>query len=341
MNANTCRRNCYRNGTETIPSVCHRQGLRGVCILLLAAALGSVAVFSGRPALAQQEPLKLKPPVDQVLRAKDGFPIAITYYESPLGQEAPAVILLHMKGENRLVWKDGLAEKLQQEGFAVVAVDLRRHGDSKRNAGAVGTANRNRRTRLTVRDHKAMVLYDLEAVKSFLMKQHHAKKLNVRKTAIVAPEFSAPIAVEFTRRDWLKEPYDDAPTAAARTPRGQDIRALVLMSPKESVRGVIPGRSWIDVAKPRWGIHFLVMYGTQDVVDRGRDAQSIRRKLLTGNRKSKKQVRVYEAKYNTKLRGTDMLDRVPKIETHFMGFLKKHVKDLPGQWVDRRSRLER
>ena len=42
----------------------------------------------------------------------------------------PAVLLLHGYGENRSVWKD-LEQELLKRGWAVMALDLRGHGDSK------------------------------------------------------------------------------------------------------------------------------------------------------------------------------------------------------------------
>lgn len=53
-------------------------------------------------------------------------------FELPKGVPAPipAVLLLHGYGENRSVWKD-FTRQLLNRGFAVMALDLRGHGESK------------------------------------------------------------------------------------------------------------------------------------------------------------------------------------------------------------------
>lgn len=270
--------------------------------------------------------------VDKMLRASDGWPIAITYYESAAGQEAPVVILLHRKGGNRLVWKQGFAESLQKDGYAVVAVDLRKHGDSKpanRRGKNVGAVN--------ARDFRSMGA-DLGAVKRFIFEEHQAKKLNMRRTAIVAPEHSAPIALGYTLMDWSKQPHDDAPTPAARTPRGQDIRALVLLSPVESVPGVNGTQPLTKLRS--LPIAFAICYGEGDVVDRGRPAKNML-KVLESVAATKN--RVYKQEYKTKARGTAMLGRRLPVDDHIKAFLGKFVKDASGsgiEWRDRRSRLD-
>src|SRR6185295_10309173 len=74
-------------------------------------------------------------PVDDktILSPAGGWPLRLTYYKSTEGKDASVVVLLHSKGESRLVWTapKGFAEQLNSKGFAVVAVDLRKHGQSK------------------------------------------------------------------------------------------------------------------------------------------------------------------------------------------------------------------
>lgn len=298
----------------------------------------ALSAFLGLPAglLAQNQPLPEG--VDKTLTTKDNWPIAITYYESKLGKESPVVILLHMRKSNRLVWKGGFAKQLQAAGYAVVAVDLRKHGESKPKNVKKSSL------KLRSNDYKAMVALDLEAVKKFLMEEHHNKKLNIRKTAIIAAEMSAPIALNFAWIDWLKKPYPDAPTLPARTPRGQDIRAIVLLSPEVNLPGVtssppLVGRGGLPgLRNPNWEVAFMIGYGTNDTLGKnGRDATSIHKKLLTI---SENKPRVFLQGYKTKLRGTDMLGSRLRVEAHILGFLRKFLKELEGEWTNRKSRLE-
>ena len=60
--------------------------------------------------------------------SSDGVKIVGNYYNSEK-QDAPAVILLHMMPATKESWKE-FALKLQSEGFRVLAIDLRGHGES-------------------------------------------------------------------------------------------------------------------------------------------------------------------------------------------------------------------
>jgi pimeloyl-ACP methyl ester carboxylesterase len=299
-------------------------------LLLTAAFIAAVSAFPLSGQAAQKKAVRTGKVVDKVLAAADGVGIAITYYQSTQGKDAPVVIMLHMKGSNRLVWKTkGLAKRLQSFGYAVVTVDLRKHGESK-----VASAKGNK---LSAQDYANMVRYDLKAVKEFILEEHHAKRLNIRKTAIISAGMSAPVAAVFAFRDWLKKPYLDAPTLAASTPRGQDIRALVFLSPADSASGLNAGLAYYKLGQPLFNVAVLVGYGKGDVVDRGGKKANNIFKRISAYPGTKS--RMYLKDYNTKLRGTDMLGRRLNVETNIINFLNKHVKKLPDPWQDRHSRL--
>jgi len=126
---------------------------------------------TSRPVSAQQD--EAARPV--VLQAEgDQFPIHVTYYpaiedKNPSGVEnAPVVVMLHGESGSRLVWERSsagtpLAEFLQDYGYAVVTVDLRKFGESlpEGEARAVQPA-----------DYAHMARRDLPAVKAFLHEEH-------------------------------------------------------------------------------------------------------------------------------------------------------------------------
>ena len=71
-------------------------------------------------------------PVEVTVEAADGLALVGDYYAvAPLeGEEdAPAVLLLHMLGSMRLLWNP-LIPELTGAGYAVLAVDMRGHGDT-------------------------------------------------------------------------------------------------------------------------------------------------------------------------------------------------------------------
>jgi pimeloyl-ACP methyl ester carboxylesterase len=68
-------------------------------------------------------------------------------FEMPVGVPAPipAVLLVHGFGEDRTVWKD-LSKQLLERGYAVMALDLRGHGESRSKNGLAIQASRQWRT---------------------------------------------------------------------------------------------------------------------------------------------------------------------------------------------------
>ncbi|HMO37251.1 MAG TPA: hypothetical protein PKA06_14530, partial [Gemmatales bacterium] len=112
----------------------------------------------------------------------DGVRIDGDYYPVPesKGKTAPCVILVHAVGlknlnASRADWGK-FPERLQQQGYAVAAIDLRGYGKSKTVEEVFWRTHRPRsRSRDTIeaRDHSTPVemmemLYDLTAVKIWL-----------------------------------------------------------------------------------------------------------------------------------------------------------------------------
>ncbi len=281
--------------------------------------------------------------------ATDGWPIHITYFPAKTDEkesEAPdagVVILLHGKGGDRLVWErkygtapHSLAGFLQQKlGLAVVSVDLRKHGESKKDgAGEADTLIHNT-------DYQQMWQGDLEAVKQFLMQEHQAKKLNINKLAIVAADDMAPIAARFAVADWNKPPYDDAPATSLdeRTPRGQDVRALVFLSPSNTAGNINLMASIKQLRDPRAGIAMLVLVGQKDTVHSG-TARTIERVMKAADREGARSE--FKTFPNVKFSGTDLLGKSSiNAENEIVKFLDKHIVKLNSPWRDRRSRLNR
>jgi pimeloyl-ACP methyl ester carboxylesterase len=286
----------------------------------------------------------------RVLQTDDNWGIYTTYFPAPgdreaFTKEAPVVILLHGDKQNRLVYEGprGLATRLQQEGCAVITVDLRKHGQST-NVAQVGgdSAPSTRSTEASIQasDYRNMVEFDLEVVKRFIQQQHQAKKLNMRKLGIVAAGSSVGVAAAFADSDWNKEPYDDAPSNDMKTPRGQDVRAIVFLSPPARVKGLSLAESITDIRNPDWNIAFMTLYGKANRTDK-KDAESLYKKL-SGTSKTSAD-RMYLVPVNVPSRGTDLLG-IRDIDTEgaICKFFKKHLFDLrDSEWRDRQSRLVR
>jgi alpha-beta hydrolase superfamily lysophospholipase len=174
-------------------------------------------------------------PRELSLDTKDGVRLNAVYYparpvkqEPARGKETVPVILVHMHKGSSADYKS-LAETLSAAGHAVVVPDLRGHGASTR-------VERNGRTKkidqstLIKADYEAMI-NDLEAVKSFLLSEHNAGKLNIRKLCVVGAEMGAVVALNWAALDWSWPPLVTGP-------QGQDVRALVLITPQWGFKGL-------------------------------------------------------------------------------------------------------
>lgn len=101
--------------------------LRKLLLLVVALALLTLHV----PVMAQGG--DRPEPVEVTLEAADGLLLVGDYYAAAPqeGEEAaPAVLLLHMLGSARIMWRP-LIPSLAEAGYAVLAVDMRGHGDTR------------------------------------------------------------------------------------------------------------------------------------------------------------------------------------------------------------------
>lgn len=307
---------------------------------MILAVLAVGACDAARPVFAQQD----EQPRPVVLQAEgDRFPIHITYYpareeENPSGVEnAPVVMMLHGENGSRLVWDRSsappggvpLAEFLQSRGYAVVTVDLRKFGESVPDEGAVA---------VQPTDYAKMARLDLPAVKAFLHEEHEARRLNVAKLGIIASDMSAPVAADYAEHDWKLRPYSDGPGGGPGTPRGQEVKVLILLSPDATRGPVVTTRSLNFLRNPAMGISFMVIVGTRDAQDRNQARDIFR--AVSGTRNADERTELVQK--NSNMRGTDLLGN-PALgtEVDIVRFLDSHLKDLDIPWETRISRYDR
>lgn len=303
----------------------------GMAIALLLCTGSSVIAQTPKPGAKQTF-------TDEILTARDGWPIHITYFQSTGGKESPVVILIaNAEGSDakdartRRVWeKTGL--DLQKSGFAVVSVDLRKHGDSVPPADVTNTAL----TRLSPNDYPFMAGLDLEAVKDFLLREHQAEKLNVRKLGIVAVGSSAMVATMFTVADWDKKPYPDAPLLEMRTPRGQDVRALMMISPNANVKGLNSNAALRTLRALPVAVNILASSNNKS---EARDAEKIFKavELKIEEAKDVRKVDLFPVEFSAER----FLEGREATETNkiIIEFLSKTLKALDEPWKTRKSRL--
>ena len=166
---------------------------------------------------AADDEKKIPSPREVTLQTADGVTLGATYYASNLGKEAVPIVLLHAAKGSRADFED-LALRLQSTGKAVLVPDLRGHGA-------------NRSADLHTEDYLAMVNQDVEAVKKFLMAENNAGELNIDKLGLVGVEMGASVASIWAVLDWSWP-------VLATGKQGQDVKALVLISPEWIFKGL-------------------------------------------------------------------------------------------------------
>ncbi len=173
---------------------------------------------------AEKQDDKLLPPEEATLKTADNVTLAATFYPSKLGKEAVPVVLLHASKGNRGDFEE-FALNLQRAGHAVMVPDFRGHGDSTQSRVT------DRAAELRAADYLAMANEDMEAVKKYLMIRNNARELNIDKLCLVGVEMGAAVAVNWAALDWS---WPMLTTGK----QGQDVKALVLVSPEWSFKGM-------------------------------------------------------------------------------------------------------
>lgn len=275
--------------------------------------------------------------------AQDRFPIHISYY--PVTEEmypnntkdqAPVVVMLHGTGSSRLFWDVSsrpntatgkpFAEMVNALGIAVITVDLRKHGES---------VIEGEDDPLRPVDYPKMVAGDLVAVKRFIFERHQAHELNMNKMGIIAMEMSAPVALAFAAEDWATLPYRDGPGGSFGTPRGQDVRTIILVSPDQVAGRININQSINFLRDPAFGINFMFIAGTEDESDNG-IASDLYEIVSAQNAEA---AELMEPEIGA--RGEDLfLNNAARVEPAILTFLEENLETVESQWINRLSRYD-
>jgi len=182
----------------------------------------------------------------------DGVLIVGTYYSpSSSHQTSPnAVILLHMLGRNRTDWNAFASiSSNRSNGFAVLSIDLRGHGESINQHGKTISFQS-----FTPTDFNRMVL-DVKAAKHFLVTQKNILPSNI---AIVGASIGANIGLKYAASD-------------------PSIKAVVLLSPGLDYRGVTTSDSIRQYTNPI----YIATAGRDPIA--GNDPQTLCNMINCGN----------------------------------------------------------
>ncbi len=205
-----------------------KHGLRWLGVVATVLALTGYGMTTLRAEESgNAEEQELPDPEDIAFTTSDGLKLNATYYPGTEEKDSVPVILLHMLHGSRIDYAD-LAQMLQENGHAVLVPDLRGHAESTKHKGSRVPLKSSSLSRL---DYAHMVQTDLPRLKRFLVAENNDKKLNIEKLCVVGAGLGASVALNWTAMDWSLEPVGVRK-------QGQDVKALVLISPNWSTPGL-------------------------------------------------------------------------------------------------------
>lgn len=243
------------------------------------------------------------------LHTFDGTALASSYYPSKLGSTAPVLILIHETARSRKDFEEsveelkgkGLAQHLQEEGYAILSLDLRGQGQNPRRL-------------LTVNDRSQMTS-DLQAAYFFLLDRHNRGDFNIGKLAVIALGDGANLCVA-----WANQPG----AAASTEGRASDLNALVLLSPYPQGSGYVLSQVLASLA-PRIPLELLA--GSKD--NASKDAIESVRRMVERGRLNKVEL------FPSSLHGYKLMRLEPKVTASVTRFLEAAVKLRPTEWEPR------
>lgn len=283
-------------------------------------------------------PRKAEPPKIIDLVTKDGVTLKITYYPSSGGKDSAVVVLLPDLKDSRGVMS-GLAKRLQapsqgdvHKPMAAVTVDLRGHGDSVSRVLPGGRTGEITASRLRKADYVAMVQEDIEAVRRFLVEKNDAGELNLNRLAIVGAGLGASVATNWAAQDWSAPPL-------AVGKQGQDVKSLVLVSPRWNFSGLT-----MQEALRQRGVAsevaFLILFGNEDRksasdAERVYDQLARNRPASSGDGNELSSLMKIDTT-KTKLQGTQLMKQGgANFENLVIRFIAKHNNEPSYPWTDR------
>ncbi len=301
----------------------------------LAAWLFGILIVSS--AIAQRpQPSDGAPPEERIVTTKDNVHIHFQYFtpkDVHGGKNTIPVVLLHGQGGSSADMVP-LARHLQKLGHAVVCPDLRGHGKSVRRVGSAGAEAEIHADSMSSEQYVYMVNFDMEAIKKFLLELNNEGKVNIELLTIVGSEMSTIIALDWAQMDWS---WPSLPSIK----QGQDVKALVLISPLGKYKSLVADRvSASPIFRSPFSI--LVVGGAKDKEFCGKlYDQLIKHHPLPSKELAETQQSLYYIDLKTSLQGAKLLDPSLDVQTAIGTFLERRLVKKAGDfpWSKRTNPL--
>jgi len=250
---------------------------------LLFAAAAAVLILSSDPPRAAAQG-KVEPPVEETFQTADGVQLRGLFHRSAKDPgTAPVVILLYPPGKDRDMTKgdwEGLAQKLQAEGYHVFRFDWRGHGktgtdikDTKKfwenpysgpwndrlifGAGKKPIKDNLQFTKDFPQGKEAnaikyapVYLLDLAAVRAHLDSKNDAGDLNTSSIYLIGSEGAASIGMAWITTEWHRPAFAPTPNQLGNAARyeyvPQALRGGITSAAGEDISGAI----WLSASHP-------------------------------------------------------------------------------------------
>ncbi|TWU23814.1 alpha/beta hydrolase [Bythopirellula polymerisocia] len=311
-----------------------RGKLVGIGLYLVATFGLSVAISNAQ---TRGRNARVPEPEDIVLTTKDNVRLGATYYRSTMGKEAVPIVLIHDYKEGRTVF-NALARALQApsdsrlDSHAVLSVDLRGHGTSTSAIDQTGQTITIDPARFKPVDFEDMVRFDMEAVRKFLVEKNDSQELNINKLCLIGTGMGANVATIWAAVDWAAPPL-------AQRKQGQDVKALVLVSPIWRQKGLplVNALKQPDLVKE---VSVMIIYGSENSRAK-QDAENVFNNFERYHPDPPiDQVRelkdLFEYPLPTTLQGSKLLiDPRFKMLAAIDSFLKARLSDKSYKWISR------
>lgn len=244
------------------------------------------------------------------LSVGEGAPLAATFYPSTLASSAPVVLLIHERDRSSKDFEESikelkgmsLAEELQKQNYAVLAVDLRGHGENPRQASG--------------RIAWSSMVEDLNAVYACLVDRHNWGEINLAKLGVVGLGEGANLAAAWAASGG----------GVSSEGRTSDLAALVLVSPMIDAQSQgLPAGTAITQMAAR--VPMALLYGERDTASAG---------LVTSVANVVKRVRTNKVEvFPSALHGYKMLRLEPGLPASLIKFLDTTIKAKTDDWEGR------
>lgn len=294
-----------------------------VCLALL---LPAISVHGQATSPDRSEDPDLSPRT-VTLRTHDGLSLRSFYFPSAKGKRAIPVLLVHEWGGQGSPYS-GLVEAFREVGCAVLVPEYRGHGGSREQVDVRGNAVTLDPGAMRRFDALAVINADLEAARSFLKDENNEGRLNLNAMAVVGVGEGALLAAHWVIADWR------FPSVGAKK-QGQDVKALVMVSPQRNFMGI--GIDPILRDPTFLGLPVMVMAGA-DSPEAG-EAERIARQLESMKRRvgRGRALRFAQVMPGTNLSGPRLINDVREAIPAIVRFVTNEIDTSPEQtpWIER------